>query len=156
MVRARSVPRWSGAYRCPTEAGRSHAEGSARRPVNAFPPPSSADPTPVLTRDQLVAGSAGWLAVSLNLGCQGIGYIYQRRWKAFWIGGVAAVGAAVLVATGTAAVMIAGQAQGQEERPEWIAGSVALGAYLGVLAVGVGSAVEAGVAVKQARRRLGR
>ena len=24
------------------------------------------------------------LAASLNLGCQGIGYIYQRRWKAFW------------------------------------------------------------------------
>ncbi len=103
-----------------------------------------------------MAGSAGWLAVSLNLGCQGIGYIYQRRWKAFWIGALAAGGAAVLIGTGTAVLMVAGQAQGQEERPELIAGSAALAAYLGVLAVGVGSAVEAGVAVKRARQRLAR
>ncbi len=124
--------------------------------MNTFSPPASVEPSPVPTRDQLVAGSAGWLAASLNLGCQGIGYIYQRRWKAFWIGALAASGAAVLIGAGTAVMVMAGQPQGQEERPEVIAGSAVLGAYLGVLAVGVGSAVEAGVAVKRARQRLGR
>ena len=53
-------------------------------------------------------------------------------------------------------LVMSAQPQGQEEKPELIVGSVALGAYLGVLAVGVGSAVEAGVAVKRARQRLGR
>ena len=156
MGRARSDPHCGGAYRCATGPGCSHAESSASTPLKTFSPPASADQPPVLTRDQLVAGSAGWLAASLNLGCQGIGYIYQRRWKAFWLGALAASGAAVLLGGGLAVLVMSAQPQGQEEKPELIVGSVALGAYLGVLAVGVGSAVEAGVAVKRARQRLGR
>lgn len=107
-----------------------------------------------------MASSAGWLAVSLNLGCQGAGYIYQRRWRAFWIGGLAAVGAAVALAVGSAVLVsnptLTGRLQGQEENPELTAGAVVFGAYVGVLAVGIGSAVEAGLAVNRARRRLGR
>ena len=38
------------------------------------------------TREQILAASAGWVAVLLNLvpGI-GIGYLYQRRWMAYWI-----------------------------------------------------------------------
>ncbi len=107
-----------------------------------------------------MASSAGWLAVSLNLGCQGAGYIYQRRWGAFWIGGAAAVGAAVALAVGSAALVnnatLARQLEGQKDTPELTVGALMFGAYAGVLAVGIGSAVEAGLAVNRARRRLGR
>jgi len=46
-------------------------------PMPASTPPSSKD---------LIASSAGWVAVLLNLvPGLGTGYIYQRRWKAYWI-----------------------------------------------------------------------
>ena len=38
------------------------------------------------TREQILAASAGWVAVVLNLfPGVGNGYLYQRRWKAHWI-----------------------------------------------------------------------
>jgi len=38
------------------------------------------------TRQQILAASAGWVAVVLNvLPGLGAGYPYQRRWKAYWI-----------------------------------------------------------------------
>ena len=38
------------------------------------------------TREQILAASAGWVAVVLNV-VPGLGasYLYQRRWKAYWI-----------------------------------------------------------------------
>lgn len=128
--------------------------------MNALSSPAAAQASPGPSRDELVASSAGWLAVSLNLGCQGAGYIYQRRWGAFWIGGAAAVGAAVALAVGSAALVnnatLARQLEGQKDTPELTVGALMFGAYAGVLAVGIGSAVEAGLAVNRARRRLGR
>ncbi len=128
--------------------------------MTSFLPASAIPAAPTPSRDDLVASSAGWLAVSLNLGCQGAGYIYQRRWKAFWIGGLAAVGTAVVLATGSALLVrnstLLEQLQGQEDSGELTAGAVMVGAYAGLLAVGIGSAVEAGLAVNRARRRLGR
>lgn len=123
---------------------------------------SSTPPVPQplagLSRDQLVAASSGWLAVSLNLGCQGMGYAYQRRWGAFWIGGVAAAGAAMVLGCGAALLVNAlppeQRPQTAEEQNAWTGGAAAVGAYAGVFAVGVGSAVEAGLAVNRARRRL--
>jgi hypothetical protein len=36
------------------------------------------------TREQILAASAGWVAVLLNLFPDvGNGYLYQRRWKAY-------------------------------------------------------------------------
>jgi len=120
-------------------------------------PPASA-PLAGLSRDQLVAASSGWLAVSLNLGCQGWGYVYQRRWGAFWIGGLAASGAALLLGTGSAILVntlsLPGSPETSEGRAEWTTGAALLGAYTGVFAVGMGSAVEAGLAVNRARKRL--
>ena len=42
-----------------------------------------------LSDDQLLANSAGWVAVVLNIfPGLGTGYIYQRRWKAYWLTGL--------------------------------------------------------------------
>ena len=122
------------------------------------PVPPVPQPLAGLSRDQLVAASAGWLAAYLNLHGMGLGYIYQRRWGAFWIGGAAAVGASVLLA-GASALLVnnlapAQRPQSPEEQNLWVGGAAALGGYAGVFAVGVGSAVEAGLAVNRARRRL--
>ena len=38
------------------------------------------------TRREIIAASAGWVAVTLNVvPGLGAGYLYQRRWKAYWI-----------------------------------------------------------------------
>ena len=38
------------------------------------------------TRQEILAASAGWVAVTLNvLPGLGAGYLYQRRWKAYWV-----------------------------------------------------------------------
>ena len=37
-------------------------------------------------REQILAASAGWVAVLLNvIPGLGAGYLYQRRWRAYWI-----------------------------------------------------------------------
>ena len=37
------------------------------------------------SKDEIVSLSAGWIAVVLNIfPGLGTGYIYQRRWKAYW------------------------------------------------------------------------
>jgi len=120
--------------------------------------PSGAAPLPVaplagLSRDQLVAASSSWVAVSLNLGCQGMGYVYQRRWGAFWLGGCAAVAAAAVLAfgAGIAGYSLAGE---RKDRDAITTASAMVAGYVGWFAVGLGSAVEAGVATTQARRRL--
>ena len=50
--------------------------------------------TPVVmapTKSEILAASARWVAVTLNvvLGL-GAGYLYQRRWKVYWITSVRA------------------------------------------------------------------
>ncbi|KGG15507.1 MULTISPECIES: hypothetical protein [unclassified Prochlorococcus] len=38
------------------------------------------------TKGQIIAASSGWIAALLNfLPGLGTGYLYQRRWKAYWI-----------------------------------------------------------------------
>ena len=38
------------------------------------------------SRNQVLAASAGWVAVVLNLvPGLGAGYLYQRRWRPYWI-----------------------------------------------------------------------
>lgn len=122
-------------------------------------PSSPGRPTgPTLSHDQLVASCSGWLAVSLNLSCQGLGYIYQRRWRPFWIGGGAALTAAVVLGLATAMLTTRLPTPADMERGsksmEQLVERFAVGFYTGILAVGVGSAVEAGLAVNRARRLL--
>lgn len=115
----------------------------------------------MLSRDQVVASSSGWLAVSLNLGCQGVGYIYQRRWRAFWIGGGAAVASTLALGIGSALLVNRGlppasPADVPRNREELVVPMAMIGGYTGLLGVGIASAVEAGLAVKRARQRLSR
>lgn len=93
------------------------------------------------TRDQILAASAGWVAVLLNIvPGLGAGYLYQRRWKAYWITSLLAtawfVAGAVLAQSAEAAV----EAQNQ------------LIGLIGLLLLAAVTATEAGLAVKAVRR----
>ena len=92
------------------------------------------------TQDQILAASAGWVAVVLNvIPGLGAGYLYQRRWKAYWITTVLAtawfVAGALLGQNGDAAT---------ESQNQWV-GLVGLIVLAGV------TATEAGLAVKKLR-----
>ena len=92
------------------------------------------------TKQEILAGSAGWVAVTLKvLPGLGAGYLYQRRWKAYWITSALATTWFVLGA-------VLGQDAGASEEPQ--NQLVGLG---GLVALAAGTAVEAGLAVKKAR-----
>ena len=92
------------------------------------------------TRQEILGASAGWVAVTLNvLPGLGAGYLYQRRWKAYWITSALATTWFVLGA-------VLGQNAGSAE--ELQNQLVGLG---GLVALAAGTAVEAGVAVQKAR-----
>ena len=69
----------------------------------------------------------------------GAGYLYQRRWKAYWITAVLATGWFVLGA------LLGQEAEGAEEVRNQLVG---LGGLVGLAA---GTAVEAGLAAKKSR-----
>ena len=92
------------------------------------------------TKQETLGASAGWVAVTLNvLPGLGAGYIYQRRWKAYWVTSVLAT---------TWFVLGAVLGQGAEATEEVQNQLVGLG---GLVALAAGTAVEAGLAVKKAR-----
>jgi hypothetical protein len=96
------------------------------------------------TREQILGASAGWVAVLLNvLPGLGAGYLYQRRWKAYWITSSLAtawfVAGAVLGQTADAA----GESQNQ------------LVGLAGLLLLAGVTATEAGLAVKRVRQNGG-
>ena len=92
------------------------------------------------TREQILAASAGWVAVVLNVvPGLGAGYLYQRRWKAYWI--------TSLLAT---AWFVAGAALGQNAEPETEAQNQLVG-LIGLLVLAAVTATEAGMAVKRVR-----
>ena len=92
------------------------------------------------TKQEILAASAGWVAVTLNVvPGQGAGYLYQRRWKAYWI-------TSALATTWFAIGAVFGQdAEAGKELQNQLVG---LG---GLVALAAGTAVEAGLAVKKAR-----
>jgi hypothetical protein len=93
------------------------------------------------TREQILAASAGWVAVVLNvLPGLGAGYLYQRRWKAYWI-------TSALATTWFVAGAVLGQnADAAAETKNQQLGLIGLLALAGV------TATEAGLAVKEVRR----
>ena len=94
----------------------------------------------VPTKQEILAASAGWVAVTLNvLPGLGAGYLYQRRWKAYWITSALATTWFVL---GAVLGQEAGAAEELQNQLVGLAGLVALAA---------GTAVEAGLAAKKAR-----
>ena len=93
------------------------------------------------TRQEILAASAGWVAVTLNvLPGLGAGYLYQRRWKSYWI-------TSALATTWFVIGAVLGQgAEAAEELQNQIIG---LG---GLVALAAGTAIEAGLTVKRARK----
>ena len=92
------------------------------------------------TRQEILAASAGWVAVTLNvLPGFGSGYLYQRRWKACWITSALATTWFVL---GAVLGQDAGAAEELQNQIIGLAGLVALAAV---------TAVEAGLTVKKSR-----
>ena len=92
------------------------------------------------TKDDILAASAGWVAATLNvIPGLGAGYLYQRRWKAYWITSALATTWFVL---GAVLGQDAGEAEELQNQLIGLAGLVALAA---------GTAVEAGLAVKKSR-----
>jgi hypothetical protein len=92
------------------------------------------------TREQILAASAGWVAVLLNVvPGLGAGYLYQRRWKAYWI--TSALATAWFVAGALLGQNADAAAQGQNQ----------LVGLIGLLALAVVTATEAGLAVKAVR-----
>ena len=92
------------------------------------------------TRQEILAASAGWVAVTLNVvPGLGAGYLYQRRWKAYWITSALATTWFVLGA------VLGQDAEATEELQNQIIG------LAGLVAIAAGTAVEAGLTVKKAR-----
>lgn len=92
------------------------------------------------TRDQILAASAGWVAVLLNVvPGLGAGYLYQRRWKAYWITSALATAWFVAGAVLAQNTDVAGEAQNQ------------LVGLIGLLVLAAVTATEAGLAVKKVR-----
>ena len=92
------------------------------------------------TRQEILAASAGWVAVALNvLPGLGAGYLYQRRWKAYWITSALATTWFVL-----GAVLGQGAESGEELQDQLVG-------LFGLVALAAGTAVEAGQAVKKSR-----
>lgn len=92
------------------------------------------------TREQILAASSGWVAVVLNVvPGLGAGYLYQRRWKAYWITSALATGWFVLGA------LLGQNADGSETAQNQLVG------LIGLLSLATVTALEAGLAVKRVR-----
>lgn len=99
---------------------------------------SNATPSP--SRDQILAASAGWVAVLLNvIPGLGAGYLYQRRWRAYWITSVLAT-----------AWFVAGAALGQNAEATSDPQNQLVG-LIGLMLLAAITAAEAGLAVKRVR-----
>lgn len=93
------------------------------------------------TREQILAASAGWVAVVLNvLPGLGTGYLYQRRWKAYWITSALAT-----------AWFVAGAALGKNADAAAEAQNQLVG-LIGLVLLAAVTATEAGFAVKRVRQ----
>ena len=94
------------------------------------------------TKREILAASAGWVAVTLNVvPGLGAGYLYQRRWRAYWITSAHATSWFVLGG-------VLGQGvKGAEAIQNQVIG------LLGLVALAAGTAVEAGLAAKKSREQ---
>ena len=92
------------------------------------------------TKREILAASAGWVAVTLNVvPGLGAGYLYQRRWKAYWITSALATSWFLL-----GAVLGQGAEDAQDIQNQLVG-------LVGFIALAAGTAVEAGIAVKKSR-----
>ena len=93
------------------------------------------------SREQVLAVSSGWVAVALNVvPGLGAGYLYQRRWRAYWLT------SGFAVAWFAAGAWLAQSADPTAEARNQLAG------LIGLLLLAAITATEAGLAVKRVRR----
>jgi len=91
-------------------------------------------------REQILAASAGWVAVLLNvIPGLGAGYLYQRRWRAYWIT------SALATSWFVAGAVLAQNADATAESQNQLVG------LIGLIVLAVVTASEAGLAVKKVR-----
>ena len=91
-------------------------------------------------RVQILAASAGWVAVLLNvIPGLGAGYLYQRRWRAYWIT------SALATSWFVAGAVLAQNADAAAESQNQLVG------LIGLIVLAVVTATEAGLAVKKVR-----
>ncbi|WP_341878930.1 hypothetical protein [Synechococcus sp. UW140] len=91
-------------------------------------------------REQILAASAGWVAVLLNvIPGLGAGYLYQRRWRAYWIT------SALATSWFVAGTVLAQNADATAESQNQLVG------LIGLIVLAVVTATEAGLAVKKVR-----
>ncbi|NBY59309.1 MAG: hypothetical protein EBQ52_03940 [Synechococcaceae bacterium LLD_019] len=91
-------------------------------------------------REQILAASAGWVAVLLNvIPGLGAGYLYQRRWRAYWIT------SALATSWFVAGAVLAQNADAAAESQNQLVG------LIGLIMLAVITATEAGLAVKKVR-----
>ena len=92
------------------------------------------------SKDQILAASSAWVAALLNVvPGLGAGYLYQRRWKAYWIT------SALATAWFVAGAVLAQDADAAMELQNQLVG------LIGLLGLAVGTATEAVIAVKRVR-----
>jgi hypothetical protein len=95
------------------------------------------------SRQQILAASSGWVAALLNVvPGLGTGYLYQRRWKAYWITSILAT-----------SWFVAGAALGQNADASAEAQNQLVG-LVGLLLLAAVTSVEAGLAVKRVRASI--
>ena len=93
------------------------------------------------TKQEILVASAGWVAVTLNVfPGLGSGYLYQRRWKAYWITSVLATTWFVL-----------GAVLGRDVKLEQLQNQLI--GLVGLFALAAGTAVETGLTVKRREER---
>ena len=120
-----------------------HNEGQSELNSKSSNMAARATPNAMPSREQILAASAGWVAVLLNvIPGLGAGYLYQRRWKAYWITSALAT-----------AWFVAGAVLGQDSDPAAEAQNQLVG-LIGLLLLAGGTATEAGLAVKKVREPL--
>ena len=106
---------------------------------------------PQPSRDQVLAVSAGWVAVLLNvLPGLGAGYLYQRRWTAYWL--TSALATAWFVA-GAALGGGAGAGVGDGASAEAALQNQLIG-LIGLVLLSAITATEAGLTLKRVRAEL--
>ncbi|MAR08563.1 MAG: hypothetical protein CL681_01975 [Blastopirellula sp.] len=93
------------------------------------------------SQKEILAASAGWVAAILNvIPGLGAGYLYQRRWKAYWIT------SAIATAWFAAGAVLGQDVEGQQDIQNQLIG------LAGLLGLAIVTSIEAGLAVKQSRQ----
>ncbi len=101
---------------------------------------TAAETSSLPSREQVLAASAGWVAVILNvLPGLGAGYLYQRRWRAYWLT------SALATLWFLAGAVLAQNATAEAESQNQLVG------LIGLALLAVVTSAEAGLAVKRVR-----